>query len=75
MSVFNIKRSMKILRWFAFIIALALVVAMMGPAIKFGFRILLELMNHPLEALCFTALGMGIIWVLFELEEKENGKV
>lgn len=38
--------------------ALCLIIAMVGPAIKFFFRGLLAMMNHPIEALCFITLLM-----------------
>ena len=47
--------------------AFILIALMAGPAIKFFFRGLLALMNHPLEAFCFfgllTILWSAAIWV------------
>ena len=47
--------------------AFILIALMVGPAIKFFFRGVLALMNHPLEALCFfgllTILWSAAIWV------------
>lgn len=47
--------------------AFILIALMAGPAIKFFFRGLLALMNHPLEALCFfgllTILWSAAVWV------------
>jgi len=47
--------------------AFILIALMVGPAIKFFFRGLLAMMNHPLEALCFfgllTILWSAAVWV------------
>jgi hypothetical protein len=42
--------------WTGGIIAFLSLALMVGPAIKFFFRGVLALMNHPLEALCFFGL-------------------
>lgn len=42
--------------WTGGIIAFILLSLMIGPAIKFFFRGILTLMNHPLEAFCFFGL-------------------
>ena len=53
--------------WSGGIIAFLLLSLMVGPAIKFFFRGILALMNHPLEAFCFfgllTILSLVASWV------------
>lgn len=53
--------------WSGAIIVFLLLASMVQPALKFFFRGVLALMNHPIEALCFfgllTILTSAVIWV------------
>ena len=53
--------------WSGAIIVFLLLALMVQPALKFFFRGVLALMNHPIEALCFfgllTILTSVVIWV------------
>ena len=47
--------------WTGAIVAFLLLALIVGPALRFFFRGLLAMMNHPLEALCFVGL-LTILW-------------
>ena len=59
--MFNRDRLINISRVIGIVSAFILIALMVGPAIKFFFRGLLAMMNHPLEALCFFGL-LTILW-------------
>jgi len=52
------------------IVLIGLIVAMVGPAIKFFFRGLLAMMNHPVEALCFIGLLTAFLFIADRVSEK-----
>jgi hypothetical protein len=56
--------------WTGGIIAFLSLPLMVGPALKFFFRGLLAILNHPLEALCFVILLFGV-WRLAGLVTEE----
>ena len=56
--------------WFGSIIAFILLALMVGPAIKFFFRGLLAMMNHPIEAICFVGLLTLILTLANLVSEK-----
>ena len=57
----NRDRLINISRVIGIVSAFILLALMVGPALRFFFRGLLALMNHPLEALCFVGL-LTILW-------------
>ena len=56
MYMLNRDKLINIGMWSGGIIAFILLALMVQPAIKFFFRGLLAMMNHPIEALCFMGL-------------------
>jgi hypothetical protein len=66
----NRDRLINIGMWSGGIIAFILLALMVGPAIKFFFRGLLAMMNHPIEALCFVGLLTTFLFIADRVSEK-----
>lgn len=66
----NRDRLINIGMWSGGIIAFILLALMVGPAIKFFFRGLLAMMNHPIEALCFIVLLTTFLFIVDRVSDK-----
>ncbi len=66
----NRDKVINVCMWCGGVIAFILLSLMVAPAIKFFFRVIYVMMQHPIEALSFVGLVTTLLFVAIRVSEK-----